>query len=86
METEDDRSSPTFWPSSLSTDAALSELPAKKKKKKKREQKSHHRQIVIHDFLFQICENQKIISQNWPHKDLKRTSIYKTMKNQDHRS
>ena len=29
-------SSPTFWPSSLSTGAALSEPPAKKKKKKKR--------------------------------------------------
>ena len=68
-------------PSSLSTGATLSELPRKKK-----EQKSHHRQIVTHDFLFQICENPKIISQNWPHKDLKRTSIYKTLKNQDHRS
>ena len=29
---------------------------------------------------FQIYENPDLISQNWPHRDLKRTSIYKTQK------
>ena len=46
-----------------------------------KEQKSHHRQIVTHDLLYQFCENPKIITQNWPHRDAKWTKIYKAQEN-----
>ena len=43
-----------------------------------------HSPTKTRGFPFQICENPDLISQNWPHRDLKRTSIYKTLKNQAH--
>ena len=39
-----------------------------------------HSPTKTRGFPFQICENLDLISQNWPHRDLKRTSIYKTQK------
>ena len=44
-----------------------------------------HTPTKTRGFPFQICENPDLISQNWPHRDLKRASNYKTLKNQAHR-
>ena len=37
-------------------------------------------------FLIQICENPDIISENWPHRNLLRTLMYKTQKDHPQRS